>query len=530
MAWVGARAFDSVGVTGFRALVAPFLVDSYELQDQVFAAGIPARMLEGLDVSDLTGIGVLPGPLRQMVGIDHPFTDPDDFEGAVVGTSGGDLAERTLRALGATPQMVPAETSLDGLDGLDYQLGRDLRQPLLRGRDERDDQSRSLAPAFGDFSDSDRFADLTEDQKAILREAANDAIAQASDATRVEEADGGAGLCSVDDRPRGSHRRRTCCADRGGRPRLRGTRCRQRHPRVPRRDPHDQGTDGCATGVARLPAGVRASRRRELRRSTVYGASQLRPGRCVAAGDPIPGAENYGSWVYVFHRGSFAFAQETDDACTWGYGTYSVDGDRVEWSFVDGGGITPNNAVNKPGEFFVFGWSRYRDTLTLAAVPGEISPTNFMVKPWRLTDEGPSTAVFGTRCPPPAEAIEGVTGEANPATSIDGTWKISLTRDELAAAGASDDEIADPISWGNWQLDLDSGEFAFVEPSRGRTTDTGTYVVDSDELTLTHDATQGGAVFWVRCSLYRDTLTLERIHGAPLAWTGLVADVWQRIE
>ncbi len=40
----------------------------------------------------------------------------------MVGDSGGDLAERTLRTLGATPQMVPAETSLDGLDGLEYQL------------------------------------------------------------------------------------------------------------------------------------------------------------------------------------------------------------------------------------------------------------------------------------------------------------------------------------------------------------------------------------------------------------------------
>ena len=123
MAWVGARAFDSLGVTSFQALVAPFLVDSYELPgSSVFVAGIPARMLEGLAPMDLTGIGVLPGPMRQMMGVDHAFTDPSDFEGTVVGTSGGDLSERTLRALGATPQMMPAQTSLDGLEGLEFQL------------------------------------------------------------------------------------------------------------------------------------------------------------------------------------------------------------------------------------------------------------------------------------------------------------------------------------------------------------------------------------------------------------------------
>ena len=49
-------------------------------------------------------------------------------------------------------------------------------------------------------------------------------------------------------------------------------------------------------------------------------------------------------------------------------------------------------------------------------------------------------------------------------------------------------------------------------------------------MTLTHDADQGSVVFRVRWSLYRDTLTLERIPAVPLAWTGLVADVWQRIE
>ena len=107
----------------------------------------------------------------------------------------------------------------------------------------------------------------------------------------------------------------------------------------------------------------------------------------LAAGDPESMAENYGSWTYVFAGGRFAFTQESEDACTWAYGTYTVDGDRVEWEFIDGGGIAPNNAANKPGEFFVFEWSRYRDTLTLAAAPGEVSPTNFMVEPWRLTDE-----------------------------------------------------------------------------------------------------------------------------------------------
>ena len=180
MAWVGARAFDAVEITSFQALVAPFLVDSYELQDQVFAAGIPARMLEGLDALDLTGIGVFPGPLRQMAGRDHPFTDPDDFEGAVVGTSGGDLAERTLRALGATPQMVPAATSLDGLDGLDYHLAAIYGNRYYEAATHVTANLNLWPRPLVIFIDSDRFAELTDEQREILRSAAEAAIAPAS--------------------------------------------------------------------------------------------------------------------------------------------------------------------------------------------------------------------------------------------------------------------------------------------------------------------------------------------------------------
>ena len=64
-----------------------------------------------------------------------------------------------------------------------------------------------------------------------------------------------------------------------------------------------------------------------------------------AAGDSFPIPENYGDWHYVLDRGRFAFTQEQDAACTWGYGTYEVIDDQVSWSFIDGGGIAPNGAT-----------------------------------------------------------------------------------------------------------------------------------------------------------------------------------------
>ena len=116
-------------------------------------------------------------------------------------------------------------------------------------------------------------------------------------------------------------------------------------------------------------------------------------------------AENWGDWVYVFDRGRFAITQENSEACTWGYGTFSVVGSQMTWTFTDGGGIAPNGAQNKPGEHFVFGLSAYRDTLTVTPVEGAISPSNFRAKPWRRLSSTPSRRFFSKRCPPPAAAL-----------------------------------------------------------------------------------------------------------------------------
>jgi hypothetical protein len=114
--------------------------------------------------------------------------------------------------------------------------------------------------------------------------------------------------------------------------------------------------------------------------------------------------ENWGHWIFVFDRGRFAITQENATSCTWGYGTFSVDGDKTTWRFSDGGGQAPNNAENKPGEQFSYRLSVFRDTATLSAVKGAISPENFDPEPWRRLGP-PSRASFSRRCPPPEQAL-----------------------------------------------------------------------------------------------------------------------------
>jgi len=139
-------------------------------------------------------------------------------------------------------------------------------------------------------------------------------------------------------------------------------------------------------------------------RSDLDGVWTMDTDRSAAVPDYFD--ENWGHWVFVFDRGRFAITQENKTSCTWGYGTYAVNGARTSWTFLDGGGIAPNSATNRPGEYFVFDFSAYRDTLTLSPVDGEISPLNFRAQPWRRLSEAASSTHFSTRCPPPSPALD----------------------------------------------------------------------------------------------------------------------------
>lgn len=195
LAWVGARAFDTVGVKSFQALVAPLLIDSYDLEAKVFEQGIPERMLEGVGDLDLVGIGVLPGPMRKLLGVSQPFVRPGDFARQVVGLQDSAVADMTLRAVGATPRPVPSSAKLDGLDAYEQQLASiagnsyDRRAKYVTANLNL--WPRPLVIVMG----KEAFASLTDEQQSSLRDAAAAAIPKALEASRAEDEEAAAVLC-----------------------------------------------------------------------------------------------------------------------------------------------------------------------------------------------------------------------------------------------------------------------------------------------------------------------------------------------
>ena len=411
LGWTGARAWDTVGVMGLRALGAPLLVDNYELEEKLLRSDIPARMLAELQPLGLVGLGILPGQFRRPLSRKRALLEPSDFAGLTIGGQRSRVAADTFRALGARSRWLPVGNSdVSALDAVEQRVtaidGSRYDAPGTYLARNVDLWPRPLVL----FAGSKVFAALDRDQQRALRQAAANAVHRDIALDRDLDREATGNVC----------RRANAIMATASASQLRALR-RAVQPVYDdlRRDPRTRTFIDAIERLKRdlgplppdaLPACPPTSRPVAGAASAIDGVYHMTSSiKRDSKRDPTPVPENYGTWTFVFSHGRFAFDQEDhetgQEACTWGYGTFRVKGDQVQWLFEDGGGIAPTGALNKPGEFFVFRWSRYRDTLALSPVRGEISPWNFRVRPWRLVSRTPTRRYFDRRCPPPAGAL-----------------------------------------------------------------------------------------------------------------------------
>jgi TRAP-type C4-dicarboxylate transport system substrate-binding protein len=103
LGWIGARAWDEVGVKSFRALQAPFLITSKRLLDRVITSPLAGEMLDSLKAQDVVGVALVPDYLRHPAGMGRPLVSPADFHGARVRIQPSRVSAAVMKALGAVP-------------------------------------------------------------------------------------------------------------------------------------------------------------------------------------------------------------------------------------------------------------------------------------------------------------------------------------------------------------------------------------------------------------------------------------------
>jgi TRAP-type C4-dicarboxylate transport system substrate-binding protein len=168
-----ARVWDTMGVTSFQPLLAPFLVDSLELERRVLESSLATRMLEGVERAGVVGIALLPGALRSPFGITRLLLGPDDYRGATIGTRPTRLGRRVLGALGAS-QNVYVPGSVAGLDGMESNP----KSIDYNGWEGALTANVVLWPKpYTIFMNRNAFNALTPEQQEILRDAGRETIA-----------------------------------------------------------------------------------------------------------------------------------------------------------------------------------------------------------------------------------------------------------------------------------------------------------------------------------------------------------------
>ena len=93
-------------MTSFNALLAPFLIDSYELETKVLDSPIAGDALGGLDSLGRGWDRYPTGPVEAAVRVCACVLRPEDFAGATVAIGPEDLTADTLKALGATTKVI----------------------------------------------------------------------------------------------------------------------------------------------------------------------------------------------------------------------------------------------------------------------------------------------------------------------------------------------------------------------------------------------------------------------------------------
>jgi TRAP-type transport system periplasmic protein len=194
LGWVGSRAWTGLGIRSLDALHAPFLVDDYELQRAILEDPIADRMLDAVAGAGVRGVALLPGPLRMLL-TNRPVDDAAALEGLTIAISESEVAEASLRRLGARSEPIASGEPLAGQDGVEQQLeGLEGNRVVEHARYLMADAPLWPRP-FVVFANARVWDDLDADQREVLREAAENAVGPMLERSRAGDRDGLAGLC-----------------------------------------------------------------------------------------------------------------------------------------------------------------------------------------------------------------------------------------------------------------------------------------------------------------------------------------------
>jgi TRAP-type C4-dicarboxylate transport system substrate-binding protein len=439
LAVVATRSWGPVGVRGFEALHTPFLIDSDELAVGVARSDLAAGMLRRLEDAGVAGLTLWPEELRHLIAHDEctePFLDPASVVGVPIRASDRGPSPDLLRTLGAEP--VPEFVA--GCEVAGFEAG--MRQLMAFGGRPTHWTVTGDVTLFPKYqvlaANAASFGRLSEAQQGVVLEAAVRAQEQAFAEYPGEDA-AAAGWCAAGGSVVLAGPDRAALFSAAARPlveRLMG----------------DATTADAIRAIEAIKTSLPAPAAPEpcvgepepafdpvepaVGASPIDGTYIVSLTREELAASPLlydPGEINDGNWgdlTLTFHEGTFTYELKNPRESYTSSGPYTVDGDLLT--------VFDENACC-PVEPFSFRWRLEGDELILTRDPAHIGPTPWLVKPWTRVPDASLASEDGAQGP-----------TARSEVPPDGTWRIEVTRDAIAAAGlesATVDAVAGVYTW-----------------------------------------------------------------------------------
>jgi TRAP-type C4-dicarboxylate transport system substrate-binding protein len=379
LAKIAARAYDTVGINSFQALVAPLLIDNPTLERRVLESDVATKMLAGTGELGLVGLAVLPTDLRKPLGVTRPLVTVEDYRGARMGVGEGELAKATVTALGATPVSTIPGGPLSGLDGLDIDLG----SIKWNGYEQ---QATALTANVTLWPrpvtvviNRTVFESLTAAQQAALRQAGTAAVARQLAFLRGLNDEDRDILCR-----RGLRFVRASGRDLAGLHRAVQPVYDQLEANADTRSflqriramKHAIAAPPDAPACAPSSATPATANQQATALDGVYRTSFTRKelANSPSLTDPAEVSDqNWGDFTLTFDHGRVTFTQRNDLDNSSTSGTYTLDGKAITLHFTEG--------VNA-GDTFTGPWNLYRDVLTFGRDASGGFPTPYVLKPW----------------------------------------------------------------------------------------------------------------------------------------------------
>jgi TRAP-type C4-dicarboxylate transport system substrate-binding protein len=350
---IAVRSLDTLGVDDFQALMAPFLVDSLSVEEEVLASDLPARMVPAAGRLGVDGVAMLPGPLRRPLGLTRRLVAPTDYRDAEIGIRPSLVSTLTFRVLGAFPSgYVPGELPPWRFDGAEL-------DPYTVDGNHYAVHGSSLTAnvvfwprAVAIVGNRQVLAQLTPGQRKVLREAGREALGPAIERLRGEDAEEASVLCRRDRLALVEATPSQLAALRAAvRPVYakleQNPKTRSLISEIETLKQHSSEAEAttlrCAGASPRTVAATPLDGTWEM---TLTHARLVK-----ATHDPVAADVDAGHYRMVLDRGRVSIAPWN------GTGVYTVRGDTVALRFRD-------------GETALYRWNVYRNTLTLRYVPG----------------------------------------------------------------------------------------------------------------------------------------------------------------